>query len=98
MLPAETEQLLHSVSETLHISEDILLRRGLRTVVEQQLRAIQASIFEITGSYRMSSSEEMEKHYEMGLLEEAESWRDWQHLDHLECKRDRLMSLLELLS
>lgn len=43
----------------------------------------------------LSSIEEMEAHYRDGSLEEADSWRDLQRLDHLEDKRDRLLQLLK---
>jgi hypothetical protein len=37
----------------------------------------------------------MEGRYREGTLEEADSWRDLQRLDHLEYKRDCLLQLLE---
>jgi len=37
-------------------------------------------------------------HYRDGSLEEADTWRDLQRLDHLEYKRDRLLKLPEALS
>lgn len=37
----------------------------------------------------------MEARYREGTLEEADSWRDLQRLDHLEYKRDRLLQFLE---
>ncbi len=37
----------------------------------------------------------MEARYREGALEEADSWRDLQRLDHLEYKRDRLLQLIE---
>jgi len=37
----------------------------------------------------------MEARYRDGTLEEADSWRDLQRLDHLEYTRDRLVQLLE---
>jgi hypothetical protein len=40
----------------------------------------------------------MEARYRDGTLEEADTWRDLQRLDHLEYKRDRLLKLLEALS
>ena len=38
---------------------------------------------------------EAEARYRDGTLEEADSWRDLQRLDHLEYRRDRLLQLLE---
>ncbi|GFP25731.1 hypothetical protein HKBW3S25_01212, partial [Candidatus Hakubella thermalkaliphila] len=90
--------ILRTVAEELHVSEDDLLRQGLRSFLERQLCQVKAEIFEISGRYGVSSVEEMEAHYEDGTLEEADSWRDLQRLDHLEYKRDRLLQLLETLS
>lgn len=86
---------LSALAQELHVSEDDLLRQGLRAFLERQLREVKAQIFEITGLYGISSVEEMEARYREGTLEEADSWRDLQRLDHLEYKRDRLLQLLE---
>jgi len=75
-----------------------LLKQGLRTFLERQLREVKAEIFQITGRYGVSGVEEMEARYRDGTLEEADTWRDLQRLDHLEYKRDRLLKLLEALS
>jgi hypothetical protein len=83
------------VAEELHIPEDDVLRQGLRAFLETQLRAVKAQIFEITGLYGVTSAKDLETRYQEGTLEEADSWRDLQRLDHLEYKRDRLSSLLE---
>jgi hypothetical protein len=90
--------ILSTVAEELHVSEDDLLKQGLRSFLERQLREIKAEIFEISGRYGVSSVEEMETRYREGTLEEADSWRDLQRLDHLEYKRDRLLQLLEALT
>lgn len=75
-----------------------MLKQGLRTFLERQLREVKAEIFQITGRYGVSGVEEMEARYRDGTLEEADTWRDLQRLDHLEYKRDRLLKLLEALS
>ncbi len=87
--------ILNTVAQELHIPEEELLRQGLRVFLERQLRAVKAEIFEIHGRYGISSVEEMETRYRDGTLEEADSWRDLQRLDHLEYKRDRLLQLLD---
>ena len=91
----QAQATLSAVAQELHVSEDDLLRQGLRAFLERQLREVKAQIFEITGRYGVSSVEEMEARYRKGTLEEADSWRDLQRLDHLEYKRDRLLQLLE---
>jgi len=93
----QTHTILDTVAQELHISEDDLLKQGVRALLERQLREVKAKIFEITGRYGVSSAEEMEARYREGTLEEADSWQDFQRLDHLEYKRDRLLQLIETL-
>jgi hypothetical protein len=94
-MPTQAVQILSTVACELGISEDDLLKQGLRSFLERQLREVKAEIFEISGRYGVSSVTEMEARYRDGTLEEADSWRDLQRLDHLEHKRDRLLQLLE---
>jgi hypothetical protein len=91
----QANEMLNSVARELRVSEEDLLKQGVRSVLERQLREVKAEIFAITGRYRVSSVEEMEALYRDGTLEEADSWRDFQRLDHLEHKQDRLLQLLE---
>jgi hypothetical protein len=84
------------VVRELGISEADLLKQGLRSFLERQLREVKAEIFEISGRYGMSSVTEVDARYWNGTLEEANSWRDVQRLDHLEHKRDCLLQLLEV--
>ena len=95
-MPLEAVQILSTVARELGISEDDLLKQGLRSFLERQLREVKAAIFEISGRYGVSSVTEMEARYQNGTLEEADSWRDLQRLDHLDHKRDRLIQLLEV--
>lgn len=95
---ARAETILKMVAKELHLSEEDLLKQGLHTFLERQLREVKAEIFQITGHYGVSGVEEMEARYRNGTLEEAATWRDLQRLDHLEYKRDRLLKLLEALS
>ena len=97
-MTVQVQAMLKTVAQELYISQEELLRRGTRGLLERQLREIKAEIFQISGRYGVSSVEEMEARYRDGTLEEADSWRDLQRLDHLEYKRDRLLKLLETLS
>jgi hypothetical protein len=89
-------RILSTVARELGISEDDLLKQGLHSFLERQLREVKAEIFEICGRYDVSGVTEMEARYQDGTLEEADSWRDLQRLDHLEHKRDSLLQLLEV--
>jgi len=94
----QTHTIFGLVAQELQVSEDDLLKEGVRALLERQLREVKAQIFEITGRYGVPSVGEMEARYREGTLEEADSWRDFQRLDHLEYKRDRLLQLIEALS
>ena len=94
-MPVQGIEMLSTVARELHISEEELLRQGLRRVLEHHLRAVKAEIFEISSRYGVASVAEMEARYRDGTLEEADSWRDLQRLDHLEYTCKRLVQLLE---
>jgi hypothetical protein len=91
-------EMLSTVARALHLSEEEVLKQGLRSFLEHQLREVRAEIFAINGRHGVSSVEEMEARYRDGTLEEADSWRDLQRLDHLEYKRDSLLQLLEVVA
>jgi len=93
----QANEILSTVARELKISEEELVKQGLRSFLESQLREVKAEIFELSGRYGVSSVEEMEARYRDGTLEEADSWRDLQRLDHLEYKQDRLVQLLEVI-
>jgi hypothetical protein len=97
-MTAPITTILGEMAEELQIPKDDLIRRGVQSYLERQLRMIQAEIFEITSRYNVSSVEVMEERYRNGSLEESDSWKDLQHLDHLEYKRDQLQKYLEMLS
>ena len=97
-MTAQLNVILGEMAEELHIAEDDLIRKGVQSYLERQLRMVRAEIFEITSRYNVSSVEVMEERYRNGSLEEADSWKDLQRLDHLEYKRDQLQKYLELLS
>jgi len=97
-MAVQTNLILSTVARELQVSEDDLLKQGLRALLERQLREVKAQIFELTGRYGVSSAEEMEARYREGTLEEADTWRDLQRLDHLEYKQERLLQLLETLA
>lgn len=96
-MTAPVDTILSEIAEELHTSKDELIREGLQSFLQRELRRVQAEIFEITSRYNVSSVEQMDARYRDGTLEEADSWRDLQRLDHLEYKRDRFQHLIEML-
>ncbi len=93
----QTEVVLGKIAQELHVPERDVLRQALRALLQQYMREINAQILQITGRYGISSVNEIAARYQAGTLEEADSWRDAQRLDHLEYKRDRLSEFLEAL-
>jgi hypothetical protein len=60
-MEVQSKSILSKVAHDLRISEEILLRHGLRTFLEQQLRKVNAEMFEILGHYGINSVEDMER-------------------------------------
>ena len=89
------KNILSKIAQDLGLSEDDLLKQGMRSFLEQQLRKTNADIFEICGRYGIKNVNEMEERYKDGSLKEGDSWKDFQKLDHLEYKRDQLEVLIE---
>ena len=97
-MTVEAAAMLSTVAQELQISEDELLRQGLRSYLDEQLRSVKAELLALYGRYGVRSVEEMENRYRDGTLEEADSWRDLQRMDHLEYRRDQLQRLVEPLA
>ena len=92
---ASIDSVIGSAAQELQMTTDQLMVEGVRLLLNRRLREINAKIFEITGRYGISSVQEMEERYEAGQIEEAESWRDYQRLDHLQYNQNRLRKLIE---
>lgn len=93
-MSTKTEEILETLARELGVPKARILDQSLKSFLERQLRQLEAEIFRISGKYGVSSVEEMEARYREGTLEEADSWEDFQHLDHLEYQRDRLAQWL----
>ena len=94
----QISQIVSAVAETISITEDEVVLRGLKALLERNTIEMQAQIQEIHNRYKISSLAEMEQGYQAGTLHENDSWRDFQRLDDLEYKRDRIKQLLESLT
>lgn len=93
-MDARMAELLRTVAEELDLTEDSLLQRGLRGVLERRLREVRAEILEIRGRYGVTDAADMDSRYRRGALEEADPWRDLQRLDQLMSGVDHLLALL----
>lgn len=95
IMTTKTQMVIDALAEELRLPKESVLAQGLKTFLERNLREIKVEIFQITGKYGVSCVEEMETRYKQGTLEEEDTWRDFQRLDHLEYKREHLEKLLK---
>ncbi|MBT9161068.1 MAG: hypothetical protein AAGB97_09245 [Dehalococcoidia bacterium] len=94
MLATKTQRVVDALSQELRFPRETILEQGLKILVEKKLQEIRSEIFQITGKYGISSVEEMEERYKQGTLEEKDTWRDFQRLDHSQHMKERLEHLL----
>jgi len=97
MSRVKTKEVIETLTRELRLPRESILEQGLKAFLEKNLREIKAEIFQITGKYGVASVEEMERRYKEGTLEERDSWRDFQQLDHLEYRKEQLEKLLKKL-
>jgi len=95
---AQQETIFNTISQQLQIPADSLIQLSLRHFLKYKLRLIDIEIFEICGRYDVANVEEMDERYQNGTLDEENSWRDLQRLDHLEYKHDELLNSINSLS
>ncbi|MBC8449150.1 MAG: hypothetical protein H8D78_15500 [Chloroflexi bacterium] len=83
-----------SLATRLKMSKQELERESLRVYLQYRLREVQADIVNLCRKYGVRDAAEMEARYREGTLPEAGTWEDFFQLDHLEARRDELLSLL----
>ena len=94
---AQKNSLFNIISKHLQIPTDELIHLSLRHFLKYKLRLIDAEIFEICGRYNVANVKEMDERYQKGTLDEENSWRDLQRLDHLEYNHDELLEIINSL-
>lgn len=94
-MTTKTDEIITALSRELQRPKEAILEESLQALLERQLREVKAEILQIVGKYNVTSVEQMEERYRSGALDEAGTWQDFQRLDHLEYKRDRLAQLLQ---
>ena len=90
-----TDKTLDVLAKEFNLSRDILIKQSLKVFMEKRLREIKTEVFRLTGKYSVSSVNELEELYKKGEVEEKDSWRDYQKLDHLEYKKVEIEKLLD---
>lgn len=89
--------VLEEAAEVLGISIEELESRGLRALLEKELRAIRVEILVVCQKYGVSSWEGMNELIVDDRVEEGKILDDFQRVDHLTAKAKRLQTLLERL-
>ncbi len=91
------EKLSEMVAHELSIPADKLFFSAIKALLEKNLLQLNSNLLSIAGKYGINSIYEFEKLYEKGMVEEKDSWEDFQKFDHLEYKRDKIRDILKSL-
>ena len=82
------------ISETLGVSEDDLVKRGVKAYLEMELRRVKAEMFGIMSKYKVDSFRELDEKISRGDLSETETFEDFTRLDYLDSMREKIERLL----
>ena len=82
------------VSETLGVSEDELVKRGVKAYLEMEFRRVKAEIYSILSKYGGGSFRELDERISRGELSETETFEDITRLDYLDSMREKIERLL----
>lgn len=85
---------IKEVSRTLGVSEDELVKRGVKAYLEMELRKVKAEIYGIFSKYKVGSFKELDEKISGGELSETETFEDFTRLDYLESMREKIEKLL----
>jgi hypothetical protein len=82
------------ISETLGVSEDDLVKRGVKAYLEMELRRVKAEMYGILSKYKVGSFRELDEKISRGDLSETETFEDFTRLDYLDSMREKIERLL----
>lgn len=82
------------VSEILGVSEDELVKRGVKAYLEMELRRAKAEIYSILSKYEVGSITEFDERISRGDLSETETFEDFTKLDYLDSMKEKIEKLL----
>jgi hypothetical protein len=83
------------VERELNISKDELIKEGIRTYLEFELRSLKAEILSILGKHNVHSFNELWGKLEKGKVSESECFDDLTKLEYLEIRAEKVESLLK---
>lgn len=87
--------VLGEAAEALGVSPHDLQQQSLKALLEKELRSLKAETLVICQKYGVTSWEGMNDLIIEGQIEEGRILEDFQRVDHLTAKAQRLQALLE---
>jgi len=78
------------VSKTLGLSEDELVKKGVKAYLEMELRKVKAETYGVFSKYKVSSFKELDEKISSGELSETETFEDFTKVDYLESMREKI--------
>jgi hypothetical protein len=94
----EEKALSKILAHELNIPKEELFFLAAKALLEKNLLQVNSKMLFIAGKYKIASIYEFEELYKKGLVEEKDSWEDFQEFDHLEYKRDKIKEILRSLA
>jgi hypothetical protein len=86
--------VLEEAAEMLRMTTSELERQGLKAFLEKELRTIRVEILTICQKYGVNSWDEMNELIVHDAVEEGKILNDFQRVDHLTAKANRIQELL----
>ena len=83
------------VERELDIPRDELIKEGIRTYLEFELRSLKAEMSKILSRYNVHSFNELWDKLEKGEVSESECFEDLTKLEHLETRTEKVEALLK---
>ncbi|MGQ9626183.1 MAG: hypothetical protein ACUVV0_04675 [Anaerolineae bacterium] len=88
---------LKEIAQELDLSEQELWRQGMRALILEKIRLLQAEKQARCAKFGVNSLEEMDKLIRQGKVAEKDILEDFQNVDYLTARIKRLEQLLERL-
>jgi len=85
----ESLNKIKEISRELGVSEEELIRKGVKTYLQMELRKARAEIHSMLSKYNVKSFEELDEKISTGKLSETDTFEDFTRLDYLEATREK---------
>jgi hypothetical protein len=86
---------VREIAEEFSLSEESLTREGLRAFLLEQLRLLEAERQSRCAKFGVKTLEEMDELLKRGVVTEEEIIEDFQNVDYLTARIERIKNLLE---